>query len=49
VAFSPGVRVFFPEIIGRGLNCLGSEAMEGAIKLARQVIISFSNFGSFLQ
>jgi acetylornithine/succinyldiaminopimelate/putrescine aminotransferase len=28
---------------------LGSEAMEGAIKLARQVSISFSDFGSFLQ
>jgi hypothetical protein len=53
VASSPGVCVFFPEIFGRGLieinTRLGSEAMEGVIKLARQVSISFSDFGSFLQ
>jgi acetylornithine/succinyldiaminopimelate/putrescine aminotransferase len=45
--------VFLPEKYLGGdstdFNTLGSEAMEGAIKLARQVSISFSDFGRFLQ
>lgn len=52
MAFSPGVRLFFPEIFNRDsieISTLGSEAMEGTIKLARQVSVSFSDFGSFLQ
>jgi len=50
VAFSPGVRAFFPKyLVGDSIKIntrVGSEAMEGAVKLARQVSTSFSGFGS---